>query len=61
MTNPERTFLGSLLKKLSDVQTGNNDINTNSLQNEAKRQIRQATKDGDIVKGKGVTKSGEED
>ena len=57
------SFISQLFTKLAftkevEIATGKS---THAAQLEVERQIHQANKGGDPVKGKGVTKSGEED
>lgn len=63
MVERNGSFISQLLEKLASVrkieaETG---VSTQAAQAEALRQISQASKGGDPVKGKGVTKSGKED
>lgn len=57
------SFLSALLKKLAytkEVESVTGD-STKAAQDEVMRQIKQAMNGGDPVRGRGVTKSGEED
>lgn len=61
--NDKKSFLADLMEKeaamrLIAEETG---INTDALVNEAQRQQQQAVEGGDPIKGKGVTKSGNDD
>lgn len=63
MAEQESSFISQLFAKLADVikiqeETGKS---TGAAQKETRRQISQASKGGNPVKGEGVTKSGQED
>lgn len=63
MSEEDQSFIASLFKKRADVQQigQSSGANVQGAVSEVDRQITQALRGGDPVKGKGVTKSGKED
>jgi len=63
MVEQDSSFLSKLFEKLANMKKIESEagISTQAAQREALRQITQASKGGDPIKGKGVTKSGKED
>lgn len=63
MSEIENSFLALLYQKKAAVlrSQAESGINCDAALNEVNRQISQCSKGGDLIKGKGVTKSGKED
>lgn len=63
MSEIENSFLALLYQKKAAVlrSQAKSGVNCDAALKEVNRQISQCSKGGDLIKGKGVTKSGKED